>query len=91
MTKSGTVKAIVMSFLSILAGLLIHFNQMKERALGKDEFLKRESIRYDRFLLHPGIEIIIAALFMGVAFFGLYELICYFIFKIIDKKESSSL
>ena len=81
MNKSVLVKVIVMSFLSIIWGLYIYFDELRKSALGKDEYLKRQSIYFDRYLLHPEISVIIGALFLGIILFGPYELITHFLLK----------
>jgi len=88
MNKSVLVKLIAMSFLSICLGVLIYFDELRKGALGKEEFLKLESLRYDQHLLHPHILIIIASLFLGLILFGLYELLCFLIFRMIGKSEN---
>jgi hypothetical protein len=85
MKKSVLVKATVMSFLAILVGMFTHFDEVRQGALGKDEFLKRESVRFDQFLLHPHYSVTVVIFFMIMVLFGLYELICYLIFKIIKR------
>ena len=85
MKISILIKALVISFLSIALGSYFYFDDIRKSALGKDEYLKRQSIRFDRDLLHPHMSIIIATLFLGIILFGLYELICYSIFKIIKR------
>ena len=90
MKKSILIKAIIISFLSIFLGLSIYFDEMRKGALGKDEYLKRESIRFDYYLLHPHISIIIVTFFCSVILFGVYELLCHFIFKVIDKMKNNS-
>jgi hypothetical protein len=89
MKKSVLVKSLVITFLSIIVGLCFYFDDRTKGALGKDEYLKRQSIRYDQFLIHPHISImIIGTLFWGIILFGLYELICYVILKLIKKAET---
>ena len=89
MKKAVFVKSIVVLFLSTVVGLYIYFDEVRKGALGKDEFLKRESIRFDHFLEHPHLSIIIAGLLLCAMVFGLYELICYAILKMAAKKKTA--
>ena len=67
---------------------------MKNKALGKDEFLKAQSQRFDDSVAHPHLGLsILGSVFIGIIFFGLYELICWTIFKLMDlaKTKNASL
>jgi hypothetical protein len=88
MKKRVLVKAIVATFLSIVIGLYFYFDEINKSTLGKDEYLKRQSIRFDQFYLRPHISVILGTLLLGVILFGLYELICGLIFKISNKTEN---
>lgn len=88
MKKSILVKAIVVLFLSLIFGLYFYFDEIKKSIGGKDEYLRSQSIRFDNYFLHPKFSaLIIGTFILAVFLFGLYELICYFIFKVINKRE----
>ncbi len=89
MKKAVFVKPAVALFLSAAIGLYLYSDEMRKSALGKDEFLKRESIRFDHYLLHPRISFIITALILCLLLFGLYELICYSIFNLVAKRRKT--
>ena len=90
MKKSIIVKATSMSALSLIVGCYFYIDEMKKSALGKGEYLKMQSIRFDHTISHPHISIIIGTLFLGIILFGLYEIICLVIIKIINKMEKKS-
>lgn len=92
MKKSVLVKLSVLTFLSTIVGFCFYFDDKTKGALGKNEYLKRQSIRYDQFLVHPHISLmIIGTLFWGIILFGLYELICYVILKLLIKVETKGI
>ena len=90
MKKTILVKTLVITFFSIITGLYFYFDELKKSALGKDEFLKKQSIRFDNYLSPPHFSIVLAIIIYVLILFGLYELICYFIFKIVNKAETKS-
>ena len=57
------VRVIVMSILSIIISLLLYFMETKDGMLGKEQFLKNQSIRFDKYLLHPSISTAITGFF----------------------------
>ena len=87
MNKSVLVKLVVMSFLSICLGVIFYIDESRKGALGKDGFLKFESLRYEKYLSHPHVSILIGTIFLGLILFGLYELLCFLIFRMIGKSE----
>jgi len=84
MKKSVLVKVIGMTILSIIVSMFIHLDEVRQSALGKEEFLKRESARFDLYLSHPHISLTIIMIFIFLILFGLYELICHLILKLIN-------
>ena len=90
MHKRRMVKVLVALFLSGAVAMWVHLDESRKGALGKEEFLKREAIRFDKYLAHPPIAVVISAICLGMIMFGLYELLCYAVARTIDGKKRQS-
>lgn len=62
--------------------------------MGKEEFLKNQSIRFDQSVAHPQLFFdLFGSVIVCAMVFGLYELICWIVFKLMDmaKKKNNRL
>ena len=90
MKKKILIKSTVILLLSIGFGVYLYFKEVKKGVLGKEEYLKNEAIRFDKDVHIHIIPMILASIFLCALIFGVYELLCYFILKITNKKKISN-
>ena len=85
MKRTILVRPIVILSISIFIGWYFYSDDLKISGIGKDEFLKRQSLRFDQNMAHPHLSIsIFGAVVVGIILFGLYELVCWIAIKTID-------
>jgi hypothetical protein len=80
-------KIISAGILAIVIGCVIHIYHVRGGQMGRDAFLAKEAVRYDRHFAQPDsivIEVIVCLFLLGVLFMA-YELIAFVVLKILER------
>jgi hypothetical protein len=82
------------AILSLAYAFSVYKSEVGQGLMGKSAYLAGESVRYDKFLVHPQVDIIVAGFVMIYISFGIYELLAFVIYQVIarlPRKEEAGL
>jgi hypothetical protein len=91
MNRNIVSKIISAGILAIIMGCVLAILQQKNIQMGREAFLAKEAVRYDKeyhLSAHPSITLVsavIVSLFLYGFLFAVYELIAFVVLKILER------
>jgi hypothetical protein len=84
-------RIITVLILGLLMGLSFYHRQTQYQAMGRDEYLKKQGVRFDRVYADPppiAVAVVTCVVMTG-CFIGVYELVAFGFSKLFKKNERS--
>jgi hypothetical protein len=83
-------KILTVGLITIVATCIIHISHTRNYQMGREAYLVKETANYDRHFSHPDsiVGTSIASLFFIAVFYGVYELIGFATFKVVNRNDA---
>jgi hypothetical protein len=91
--KPYTISKIITALLiGILLGGAVHHDHVKRGQLGREAYLAKQAVRFDKFFAEPpsvALEMFVGVILAGFAF-GAYELVAFGLSKVLKKTDDDA-
>jgi len=91
--KPRTISKIITALLfGLLMGGAVHHDHVKRGELGREDYLAKQAIRFDKFFSKPpsiALEMFVGVILAGFAF-GAYELVAFGLSKALKKTDDDA-
>ena len=91
--RPHTISKLITALIAgILLGAAVHHNHVKKGELGREDFLAKQGVRFDKFYAKPpsiALEVFVGVIMAGCTF-GAYELVVFGLSKIFKKTDDDS-